>query len=288
MTFIADFQLPSQSNTVIRLREPTVQDCIDFAGLREEFEEQSTTKYLNQLQPSPINDSKYWTAEDRRTALWWIWININEVGSTTAISYKYDCQHCEKEHAHNVDMRELDHGVKMFQKLPVEGFSYLDNDDKTVKYSVKPLNGLAVEYLELLRFNRLEVEPESDKYKQLSAEIRVAEIACVMEFDDELERELEGDALPFNDKIDARLKRLMSLPISSKFAHIANDVTLALADLRHGLDCTITDGQIRLILPPHHCPTHLEKHSTANVKEGTALVTTLYAPFHYNFYFAAI
>lgn len=93
---IPAFPLPSNMTKTVNFRVPTVEDGMMFCELDESNEEASTTQFLNHLQDGAkgdFSDSGAWTGEDRRTALWWIFMSTSELGT---IPFSYDCSHCGK------------------------------------------------------------------------------------------------------------------------------------------------------------------------------------------------
>ncbi|STL60642.1 putative morphogenetic protein [Escherichia coli] len=65
---IPKFPLPSRPETEIQFHAPTVKDALKYSDLNPAEDEATTTEYLNSMQDGEINDSAYWTVQDRRTA----------------------------------------------------------------------------------------------------------------------------------------------------------------------------------------------------------------------------
>jgi len=81
--------LPSNPDQIISLRESTVKDVIDFSDFTADHEEEATSMFLNRMQPKETRlDAKLWTAEDRRTLLFWYWIHstADPSGKSGAVS----------------------------------------------------------------------------------------------------------------------------------------------------------------------------------------------------------
>ena len=76
-----------------------------FNSITPEEQEQQTTAYLKALLAEPAkHDPLTWTAQDRITALWWIFTGSRE---TPVETFTYTCKHCGKEHYYDCDMNAL-------------------------------------------------------------------------------------------------------------------------------------------------------------------------------------
>lgn len=214
---IPHFSLPSKPATKISLKEATVSDLLDFADLDPDHEEEVTTLFLNRLQDkATFSDSKEWSAEDRRFGLFWYWVHTTE---ECEVAITYQCGHCGESHTYLQDFRKLLDSYQSIKGLPERDFNYGEK-----KYTVKPLTGGDMEYLESMR---------------LAGDSRA----------DKIRRNLE------------RLSRVSSVSIDTisnftikQFREFEELVETALMDMRHGLETELYDGKISLILPEHECP----------------------------------
>jgi hypothetical protein len=270
---IQPFELFSDKKTKVFFRAPSVADYRNFVGLDESLEEMITTQYLNNLQipdKYPDNkplDSANWTAEDRRTALYWVYINTR---SSTVITQEYHCQHCSKKHGRQIDLLELgeyfiDTKHSMVERLDVPN----------VKAGfIKPLRGYAMEHIEQLRNLRDELEEDTAKWCVAHADMRLYETAWAVSFKDD-DKDLTNEEQATN-----RYEYLLTLDAEKAFKPLMAQVRQALGDMRHGLMSEYHDGVIKLVTPPHECP---------NTQEGDEKKQTiLLLPFLYNEFFPTL
>ncbi|EBF7254897.1 morphogenetic protein, partial [Salmonella enterica] len=86
------FPLPSRPTELIQFRQPNIADAMRFNSITPEEQEQQTTAYLKALLAEPAKyDPLTWTAQDRITALWWIFTGSRE---TPVETFTYTCKHC--------------------------------------------------------------------------------------------------------------------------------------------------------------------------------------------------
>lgn len=99
------FPLPSRPTELIQFRQPNIADAMRFNSITPEEQEQQTTAYLKALLAEAAkHDPLKWTAQDRITALWWIFTGSRE---TPIETFTYTCKHCGKEHYYDCDMNAL-------------------------------------------------------------------------------------------------------------------------------------------------------------------------------------
>jgi len=263
---IQPYELFADKKVRVHFRAPTVADYRNFVGMSPHLEEAITTLYLNQMQIPENNkggqviDSINWTAEDRRTALYWIFINTRE---RTVIEQGYQCNHCGNEHGRQIDLVALgeyiiDSNHSMTEKLAVDG----------VKNGfIQPLRGEAMEYLEYLRNTRDEFEEDSAQWSVAHTDLRIYELAWSLIFKD------DDKALTVTEQAEKRFEYLITLNAETHFKQLAAQVRNALSEMRHGLMSEYIDGEMRLVTPPHICP---------NSEEGDELETILLLPFRYH------
>lgn len=270
---IQTFELFSDRKTKVYFRAPNVADYRAFVGMSEHLEEMVTTQYLNQLQipeKYPDNkplDSALWTAEDRRTALFWIFINTH---SDTVITQEYECTHCGEIHGRHLDLLELgeyfiESTHSMIERLEVPG----------VKPGfIKPLRGTAMEHIEQLRNARDDHKESSPQWCVAHADLRLYETAWALSFKD------DDKSLSAEEQAKKRYEYLLTLEAEKAFKTVAAQVRQALSDMRHGLMSEYHDGEIKLVTPAHACP---------NKKEGDEKAETiLLLPFLYHRFFPAL
>lgn len=210
------FSLPSDPQIKITLREATVADLIDFADIDPEHEEEVTTLFLDRMQEENTRrQSKTWTGEDRRFALFWYWLHTTD---DCDVAISYDCTHCGGQHVFLQDFRKL-----------AEGYASIDGTAKRTmtvagtEYQVKPLTGEALESLETMR-------GLGDKRS------------------DVLLRKVQTTGLCAG--LD--LENVTAMPVRD-YKELAEKVNESLIEMKHGLASEIDDGRVYLILPPVPC-----------------------------------
>lgn len=254
---IAAFPLPSNPFTEIIFRSPTVSDSMEYIDISPEDMERVTTQYLNALQVGALNDSGLWTQQDRRTALWWIFVNSRD---DAYLTYTYDCGHCGKVHHADVDMSELGETITLLTvppfvecSIPVEGVP--------TNWKICPLSGRDAEVLERIRFTL----PEStDKgFHAAMTQLRLSELALMTRTD--------TDPDDYTLAADHRLEMIKRMHLGHEFPALVARIQLMTRDLKHGLDMEVSNLGVRLQLPLQPCK---------EIKEGEApKFTNLRAPF---------
>ena len=249
---IPDSTLPSNPDQIISLRESTVKDVIDFSDFTADHEEEATSMFLNRMQPKETRlDAKLWTAEDRRTLLFWYWIHST---ADPTIALSYDCDFCGKSHTFLQDMREIGQGYQ----------SLKDKPEREIRsgFIVKPLSGTDMEYLERGRLSLKQFGDEHGKesgpYRKRDAQVKLLRLLLCLHAENEPPEE--------NRRVDAMEKRVLAMT-TTEFGEMAEQVQAALDEMRHGLDTTIDEhGQIYLFTPPHKCPNVEGKESETRLR----------------------
>lgn len=251
------FPLPSQPKTEIAFHAPTVKNALDYSSYNGDDDEATTTQYLNDMQIGTINNSAEWTVQDRRTALWWIFINSRP---DAVMSYSYECRHCNEPHHIDIDLNDLASTVEF---LVVPPFVTVDIPTQGVQtnWTLKPLTGRGAAMLERMR---VALPEKSDpKYRSEINRMRIAEIALCTSLPDDPE--------DYEEAANRRFDLIDSMALETEFTPLVAHIQLMQRDLRHGLLMTIESGSSRLILPEQSC----EKPNM----EGAALTTILHVPF---------
>lgn len=247
---IPDFPLPSNPKAVIRFRVPTVADALEYAEINPDFEERTTTKYLNSLQKGDVSDSALWTAQDRRTALWWIYIGVH---SDPSITFTYECQHCGKDHYQDLDLFELDKTACYLERAPfIE--SPQETAGKLLPWKIVPLDGRAVELMEIRRAAHLNnLTPNTPEYR--------AEIVRLRLMEEALQLRLPDDPEDYAAAAERRLSLLMSMDSATEYPKMAARIRQAHDVLRHGLKTVIDKGEVLLVGTDHPCSTKAKEVS---------------------------
>ncbi|OKP00190.1 hypothetical protein [Xenorhabdus eapokensis] len=261
---VPDFPLPSNPSIEIRFRLPDVSNAMAYSGVDPEQEEELTTRYLNNIQEGDNkHDAALWTAQDRRTALWWIFCN-SRIDTTLTVSYA--CSHCQKEHYYDYDARSLDMTANV---LTVEAFETISipvkGQPKT--WILKPLDGRAMEHLESTR-NSLPLSTDPTYRKEL-INLRIMELAH--------QAHLQEQPEDFMEAAKIRYELIAKMALDTEFSPLVASIELMNRRLAHGLAMKIEKGTANLLLPKHLCPD--------SGKEGTAKYTQLYTPFRNHYFF---
>lgn len=253
---IPKFPLPSRPDTEIQFHAPFVKDALKYSDLNPAEDEATTTEYLNSMQVGEPNDSSTWTVQDRRTALWWIFVNSRP---DPVMTFSYECRHCDQTHHADVDMHDL---AETAELLTVEPFikTQVPVNGKPTNWKLRPLTGRGAEMLE--RMKAALPSETSSEYNAAIARMRIAEIALCTSLDDDPEN--------FTDAANRRFDIIESMELEKEFTPLVARIQLMQRDLRHGLLMAIERGTARLILPKQKCK---------NAEEGTDASTVLYAPF---------
>ncbi|EDX4491618.1 morphogenetic protein [Salmonella enterica subsp. salamae] len=248
---LPEFPLPSCPSEVVQFRQPNIADAMRFNKISPSEEEQQTTAYLRALLVYPDkHDVCKWTAQDRRTALWWIYTGSHDSPYET---FTYNCKNCGKDHFYDCDMNEL---AGYIQVLDVP--AYIDDVEINVEgvphqWRIIPLDGWAMEMLEL---RRSALPPEdSPDYADELIDLRLWEFV----YQCELYHDVSGTR---EEQADRRFDIIKSMAIDTEFMVLASQIRLAQQTLDHGLPCHIDKGEALLHLPPHTCPNDENKEPT--------------------------
>ena len=277
MIRIEDYQLFKDGKTKVHLRSPDIAIYREFAGFDAHLEEKLTTQYLNIIQvpeaypDGKVLDSANWSDSDRRTCLYWIFMNTRD---NTVITQTYECSHCKQKHGRQLDLVDLaafmlDSNHSMTDLIAVDGIK---------PCYIQPLNGHAMEYLESLRNHRNDFEEDSPEWCVAHVDLRLYEVAWAIKFKD------DNPELDATDQAEARFEYLMTLEPERQFKKLAAQVRAAQSNMRHGLMTEYQDGEVLLVTPPHLCPI-----MNKDIQEGDDPVeTVLLFPFRHNHFLPAL
>lgn len=247
---IPDFPLPSNPQTVIRFRVPTVADAMEYAEVNPDFEERTTTKYLNSMQVGPAQDSALWTAQDRRTALWWIFISAHPDPN---ITYSYQCSHCGETHHQDLDLIELDKTATSLSRPPYIDIPWTAGG-QLYQWKIVPLDGRAMELLEQRRTTCLQnLDVSSKEYR--------AEVVRLRLMEDALRLRLPDDPDDYVAAAERRISILMGMDSANEYPGLAAHIRQADDVLRHGLKIVFENGEPLIFGPDHPCKTKQQEVS---------------------------
>ncbi len=222
---IPSFNLPSNPGAEIRMREATVADCIALADIAEDREEAATTFFLDAVTGG---DTKQWTAEDRRFALLWYFVHVEQEHSYRV---EYDCAHCGQTHSFHFDLKDI-----LDTYRPIDGQPFRDITVRGEKIRVVPLSGAAVEALEL---ERIGLDAAEAEHGPDSVEARKARL------------QMRLNELIHRTGIDEQ--KLVGLPMGN-LQELVSAVAEATDEMAHGLESVYDTGRIYFLSPEHECP----------------------------------
>lgn len=257
--YIPPLPLPSNPNKELRFRPHTVEESLEYGDATAETEEEFTTRYLNTVQIGEPSNSALWTVQDRRAALYWIWMNTR---MKHGHSLSYTCGHCNQLHQHTFDMKDLGAELNLLQVPPFIEVTIPVNG-QPVDWILKPLDGRSMERLQGM-YNRLPPKGSPTYLNELK-NVRLVEIVLQTQ----LKNEEEHD--DFEQAGEKRYALIKTMEEYTEFVPLVASVRAMQESLRHGLPIIIQDGQPMLYAPPHVCP--------VRAKEGSTLTTRLYFPF---------
>ena len=238
MFFIPNFPLPSNINRVISFRIPNVQDCMALADMDPELDEVATTAFLNQQQDKEkqsgiIYDSIEWTGEDRRTALWWIFLATH---TDTTLSYKFNVN--GQDRYIDVDLKGLGDTATTLSIDPKIAITFTASGTEYNAF-VSPLNGRALEDIEVTYNQRKNHKSGSVEYRKLSNKIAIQEIVYSLQ--------IIGEPSDQEQAEEWRYQLIMSLSLDTEFRGLVAAIVAAKRRLRHGLMTSYSDGVYLLI-----------------------------------------
>lgn len=215
---------------------PTVRDCMALSDIDPDLDEAATTWYLNHMQDKEkqnglIYDSELWTGEDRRTALWWMYLSTNE---DSTVSYQFKVNDVER--YIDIDLRSLGDTATTLSIKPEIDISF-QSGSETIHGLVKPLNGKALVEIELTANVRKKFDPESKEYRKLSNKIAVQELVYSLVLNNE----------PDDKPEKYRYELIMNMPIEENFRSLVATVIDAKRKLTHGIATTYIDGSYLLV-----------------------------------------
>lgn len=249
---IAPFPLPSCISKVVHFRVPTVDDALTFSDLSEDQEEMHTTQYLNQLQDvskqnGKLYDSAEWTGEDRRTALWWIFISTKEYPE---ITISYQCDTCEEQHYIDINAHTLADTSTAVTKLPNYQFNAHVNGGIIEGIRVHPLTGKSCEELETLSNNIKAIPAGTADRKRADVSQKIIEIAHHVTFPNEPEDRKEA--------IEYKTSFIRKMAVDTEFRSFFANVEKGLRLQRHGLLTRYAEGQYMLVAQHPNCAKAIE------------------------------
>lgn len=252
---IPAFTMPTNQGKKINFNVPSVQVCIDYADLPPDIEQEIATGYLDRLNADydsekPLTSSLYWTLQDRKAALYWIYLYITE---ETDLSIGYDCR-CGERHQVIFDLQELAEEVSTgdLVKSPVQT---LGND---FEYRIVPLFGWGEQHLEEMR---LLIDDEATAKEK--ADIKVMRTLLQI--------------FPVgmtNAPIAELIEHLVSLKDTltvKEYKKLSNDINTYNQDNAFGLQMnTNSVGEVGLITPVFDCENE-DKEVSATIKSRLSI-----------------
>lgn len=261
MIEIPPFVLPSNPSVEIKFTSPEVAHCMKLSDLDADRDEAATTLFLNMLQGNNDSatyvNSQEWTGQDRRTALWWIYIATHE---EKKLPYEFDIE--GESIIHDIDLLELGEHTSVLSINP--NIPILFNSNGT-EYSgtVSSLNGHHLEQIELLRISRQQYKPGTASYNRISSQIAIREIVYAVC--------IEGEPENRDEAHKYRFEIISKMDIETEFKPLIIRIDDAKRQLIHGLPTVYEDGRYYLV-------------ANIELKEGEGVKPSLF-PFIYSSFF---
>ncbi len=249
---ISDFTLPSNPAINIRMHEATVADALDFSETNDGMEEAVTTAFLDRVQDKACySDPKTWTGEDRRFALFWYWLHTSE---DTSPALTFRCSVCGEKHTVAIDLRCLVDGYKA-----IKGKAERDREFKGETITVRPLNGEALEAIELIYIDLVSTPAGSARANLLKARIKLMQLMHSVEFPGERDQE---------NPLKWRENKLLGLT-TREVASLFDIAESAKHEMVHGLSSEYDQGRLWLVTDPVNCQKETQGQTSREV--GTRL-----------------
>lgn len=252
---ICEFSLPSNPEIIVRLREATVADAIDFSSIDPECEEEATSLFLERMQEKDsFSNPREWTGEDRRYALFMYFVHTS---TYKTIPLTYTCSVCGKTHTQDISLAGI-----LNDYTPIKDQAYREFPWQGHNVVVRPMTGGDLEDAEKYRYDLLLAERElEDKRGEISAEderhmqaaIRSKRVRMAMF------RVLCCIDMPYLDEKGTRRSRRGEVEKAVKamsagdFREFIGRVEESIVDMRHGLRTSYINGRIYLEIPDVRC-----------------------------------
>ncbi|MBO5491657.1 MAG: hypothetical protein J5960_09605 [Desulfovibrio sp.] len=257
---LCEFNLPSNPEIKVRLREATVAEAIDFSSIDPDCEEEATSLFLEKVQEKETySDPRAWTGEDRRYALFMYYVHTSDYKT---IPLTYTCSICGKQHTQDISLASI-----LENYTPMDGSPFRDFPHDGHNVVIHPLTGADLEDIEKYRYDLLLTEqlleknrdnlPSAD-IKRLEADLRAKRvrmamlrvICCIdMPYLDE-----QGTPRSRRGAVETKIKAMPA----GEFREFMRRVENALVEMRHGLSTEYVNGRIVLLIPDVRCDEHPE------------------------------
>lgn len=244
------FTLPSDPAKEIHLHEASVADAMEFTEIDPTYEEEAVTLFLNKVQDQDtFQNSREWTGEDRRFALFTYYINTtNNESIVLTFSYK------GVEQSQEVPIQKI-----LSTYTPLEGKAERDFAFNAKRIVVAPLKGADLERLEV---RQAEVDLMDAEYERLKAS------GATLDTLNKLGREIrKKKAKYFLARVCAHIdvpslqedgtketrrvavEKFVTELTTQDFTDLFQLVGKSLEEMRHGLLSDYQNGRFVLIIP---------------------------------------
>lgn len=222
----------TQEKNRIVLRRASVADCIFFAGVDPESEEETLTMFLTRLQdPADFINPDHMTVQDRWTAKVWYWI---QTSTTFERQISLTCA-CGAEHTHyTYDYRTIFQGFRSITGKPERPLEF--HGEKYVVRCHDGLDAVALERLAMTREDAVAAHgPESGTVRGLEVQMDIAFVLRAVG----VRRENFTSTAEYES---AEAKLLESLT-DSDYIEFRNLVINALDEMAHGIPLHYSKGR---------------------------------------------
>lgn len=243
------FTLPSNPSREIHLREATVADAIDFTGIDPDFEEEATTLFLNKLQErNAFSDSREWTGEDRRFALFQYYLNTSQYDSIP-LTFTYNGER----QTQLIPLTKILDTYKILDGKPVRDFAFNGHNVLVAPLRGYELEHLEKQYAEVRAWQAVLDDPkrqmDEKERRKIQKTVRLKRAAVLMS---RVTAYLDIPGLDPNSTREGRRQRVREFVEALPMRDL-NDLVQrtgeCLKEMEHGLLSQYEDGKISLIIP---------------------------------------
>lgn len=268
------FTLPSDPTKEIHLHEASVADAMEFTEIDPTYEEEAVTLFLNKVQDQEtFINSREWTGEDRRFALFTYYINTTN-NESIVLTFTYN----GLEQAQEVPVSKI-----LSTYTPLEGKAERDFAFNAKRIVVAPLKGADLERLEVKKAEADLMEAEYERLKtsgatmdalnKLSREIRKKRAKYFLT---RVCAHIDVPSLQEDGTKETRrgaVEKFVTELTTQDFTELFGLVGKALEEMRHGLLSDYQNGRFVLIIPGI-----MPDNADSEVEDGL----TLSYPFQYS------
>ncbi len=244
------FTLPSNPAKEIRLHEASVADAMEFTEIDPTYEEEAVTLFLNKVQDQETyQNSREWTGEDRRFALFTYYINTTN-NESIILTFTYD----GLEQSQEVPVSKI-----LSTYTPLEGAAERDFAFNAKRIVVAPLKGADLERLEV---KQAEIDLMESEYERLKGSGSTLDVLSKLSktirkkkakyFLSRVCAHIDVPSLQEDGTKDTRrgaVEQFVTELTTQDFTDLFERVGKALEEMHHGLMSSYKNGRFVLLIP---------------------------------------